>query len=165
MCGGRSPLRTRGMPTGKFVADNEQWIFEFGWNFGMGGEEWGCRDVDFACGRFVNLRIWSAHFVFWKIGQWVRRQCFEADGAIYCGVWIKKAPIEFPDAENIFGGARTFPGLTSSYDNYEGEMQYIPTLPSRAKQMDEPLKKEERFALRSELGGLVRIDRIARPGA
>ena len=52
-----------------------------------------------------------------------------------------------------------------SYNNYDGEIRYISIVPIRSKQMDEPLTKQEQFALRSELGKLTRIARIARPCA
>ena len=46
-----------------------------------------------------------------------------------------------------------------------GKILDISILPRRAKQMGETLAKEGEFALRSELGKLMRIARVARPGA
>ena len=63
---------------------------------------------------------------------------------------IKKAPNEFIAYGCIFDGARTFPGVTSSSDNYE-EIRDISILPFRAEK-DEPLTEEGQCALRSKLG-------------
>ena len=46
-----------------------------------------------------------------------------------------------------------------------GGVNDISIVPSRAKRKGEPLTDEEQFTLRSELRELMRIARIARPGA
>ena len=71
---------------------------------------------------------------------------------------------EFANDENISGGAETFTGATLSSTDYEGGIQDISILPGRAQQMNEPLTESAQFKLRSELGKVIRIAIIARPG-
>ena len=71
--------------------------------------------------------------------------------AIYLVMGIKKAPNEVTADEDISDGARTFPGVTLSSCNYEGEIQDISILPGRAEQNGEPLTEAGRSKLRSEL--------------
>ena len=92
-------------------------------------------------------------------------EVFDGDGSIYLDMVRKKVSNEFIGRCGIFDGSRTFTGVTSSSNDYEGEIQCTPILPGRAKQKNEPLTEDGRFVLRSELGELMRIVRIARPGA
>ena len=73
-------------------------------------------------------------------------------GLIYLRMRITKEPIVFIEDGDIPDGANMFPVLTFSCGNYEGEMRYITILPIRWNQTDAPIKPEEQFALRSELG-------------
>ena len=66
---------------------------------------------------------------------------------------------------NIFDGPRTFTGATLSANDYDGGIRDISILPVPSKLMGEPLTESAQFALRPELGGLMRISRIARPDA
>ena len=50
-------------------------------------------------------------------------------------------------------------------NDYEGAIRDISILPSSSRQKGEPLTEAEQFTLRPELGKLMRIARIARPGA
>ena len=62
-------------------------------------------------------------------------------------------------------GARTFTGATLSPNDYEERIRNISISPGRSKQTNDPLTAAEQFALRSELGELMRISTIERPGA
>ena len=55
-------------------------------------------------------------------------------------------------------------GIISYSDNYEGEINHIEIPHERTKKRNESLT-EEQSILRSGLGELMRIARIARPGA
>lgn len=78
---------------------------------------------------------------------------------------IKRASNEFTDRDNIFDGARTFTGATLNPSGKEGAIQDISTLLGRVKQTDEPSTEFEQFTLCSSHGELMRIAKIARPGA
>ena len=78
---------------------------------------------------------------------------------------INSAPYEVIEDENIFDIARTSQGVNLSPGNYEGGMRYIAILQRRDKQKKETTTEEAQFELRSELGEIMRIARIARPGA
>ena len=86
--------------------------------------------------------------------------------SIYLCVGVKKTPIEFDGDVNISDGARTSQGVTSRSGNYEDAIRYITISPLRSMQEGEHLTEDGQIALRSELlAGLMRIARIARPGA
>ena len=64
---------------------------------------------------------------------------------------IKKVPGDFVGEYDISDGTLVFPGATSSPNNYDSEIQDISILPSREKQMGEPLTEEGKFEFRCEL--------------
>ena len=73
------------------------------------------------------------------------------NGSIYLGMNAQKLINEFIKGGDIFDGARTFPGVTLSSNNYADRIQDISILPRRAKLKGRPLTEEEQFASRSEL--------------
>ena len=95
----------------------------------------------------------------------VRMEIARWGDAIYLCIRITNVPNVFIGGGDIFDGTDTFPGLTLSSDNYVGGVQDTTILPSRGKKIGEPLTHESKFALRSELGELIRIARISRPNA
>ena len=90
---------------------------------------------------------------------------FDGVESIYFATGVKKAPNSFIEGGDISDGARTFTGATLSSDNYAERIHDIYILSRRAKQKGPPHTAAEKFALRSELGGLIRICRISRPVA
>ena len=76
---------------------------------------------------------------------------------------VKNAPCEFSEDGNIPDGANMFRGSTLSQNNYEvgGSGRY--NFPLQGQEAGGPLTLRGQFALRSELGELIRIARIARP--
>ena len=69
--------------------------------------------------------------------------------AIYFGVGVKKVYSEFINDGHISDGPQTFAGVALGSNGFEGEMQDISILPSRAKQMGEPLTESEQSEMRS----------------
>ena len=94
-----------------------------------------------------------------------RVKAFVWNGAIYVRIRIAKAAIGFIASGDISTGANTFSGSTLRSGNYEGEIRDIAAPPRWREQMGEPLTLGEQVALRSELGMLMGIARISRPGA
>ena len=78
---------------------------------------------------------------------------------------IKTAPNEFAGDGDISDGDNMCSGLNWSTNNYDIEIKDIAILPDRSKKKEEHLTPGEQFALRSELGKLMRIARISRPDA
>merc|ERR1712114_101576 len=56
-------------------------------------------------------------------------------------------------------------GIILDSDNYEGKINHIEISHARSKQKDDFLTEEEQSIMRSELGKLMWLSRIARPGA
>ena len=77
----------------------------------------------------------------------------DEDEEIYSGMGIDKVKYDSESDECI----KLDPG------NYEGEILDIAILPGRSLQMGDYLTTEEQFALRSEIGELMRIARNSRP--
>ena len=69
--------------------------------------------------------------------------------------------------DKVDGGIDGFACISSAPGNYEGEIHGISIPPPHemAYQMGDPLTDDWGFALRPEVGNLMRIDRISRPGA
>ena len=104
----------------------------------------GGRDFDFACARFVNSR--GRYFYGLFIGELENEssgEVFRGNASIYLGMKIKKAQNEFIEDSGVFDCARSSQGVTSSSDNYDGEIQDIFILPCRAGGMGEPLNGEK----------------------
>ena len=58
-----------------------------------------------------------------------------------------------------------FGGIALESGNYEGEINHIGISYERTRAPKEPLTEDEQTILRSDLGKLMRVARIARPGA
>ena len=78
---------------------------------------------------------------------------FEENKATYIGMEIEK--IDTPD----------FKGVILDSNNYEDEINRIEIPHRRSKQKDDFLTEEEQSVMRSELGKLMWLARIARPDA
>ena len=75
------------------------------------------------------------------------------NGSTYLEEGVAKTNSEEPD------------GIILDSDNYDGEINHIGISHERTRTPDEPPKDDGEAILRSELGKLMRIARIARPGA
>ena len=106
------------------------------------------------CGRLVNFAIWYFSRVYYIRNEGkFEVDTFEDNKASYLGMEIEK--IDTPD----------FKGVILDSNNYEGKINHIEISQDRSKQKDDFLTDEEQSAMRSELGKLMWLARIARPDA
>ena len=78
---------------------------------------------------------------------------FEENKAIYLGVKIEKV------------GTPEFKGVILDPNNYEDKINHVEISHARSKEKDDCLTEEEQSVMRSELGKLMWLARIARPDA
>ena len=78
---------------------------------------------------------------------------FEENNAIYLGMKIEKVD------------SNDFKGIILDSNNYEDKINHIEISHARSKQKDDFLTEEEQSIMRSELGKLMWLARIARPDA
>ena len=112
------------------------------------------------CGSYIHVDdlLISGSGEFIEYISMRMKEKFEADSygggkATYLGMEIEK--VSDSDSEGIIIGP----------DNYEGEINHIEIPHERTRPRNDAIAEEEQTIPRSELGGLLRIARISRPGA
>lgn len=100
------------------------------------------------------------------LGDWEESTAwvFSEQANRFICVWKSKRYRGITDRGNTPGGAQSFTLSTLSANDYEREFKIIQAY-RVARKMGDPLTEADQFALRTELGKIMRTPKIARQGA